>query len=442
MKSLIPQETYWYKSYIVSPHLTNPNFHQKFRRRFRLPYGTFLKLLQQVTDHPFFSRWHPSKIIMHPKLSPIGLLLLGSLRYLGRGWTFDDLEETTGIDEEVHRVFFHQFIRFGGDVLYPQYVKYPKNSEEAKKHTNEFSIAGLNGGVGSMDACHIIIEKCYHRLKQNHLGGKSKLTCRSFNLTANHRRQILHTTSGHPARWNDKTIVLHDKFACDLRKGKIMQDHIFELLQKDHNGNICAVKYRGAWLLVDNGYLNWGTTIPPMKHTIYQDASRWSEWLESMRKDVECTFGILKGRWRILKSGIRLHGVDVADKIWMTCCALHNLLLEEDGLSVDWSGEIGLFDYDVDSDKLPFAMRRLQNPSLRRNYDCSSMGPGDIDIAGPDNEGEVEGTAVLNTSVQDDVRIDEVNDVHLLTSDFFRGKLIEHFDIQFKQNKIRWPRVS
>ena len=126
----------------------------------------------------------------------------------------------------------------------------------------------------------------------------------------------------------------------------------------------------------------------------------------------------------------------------MTCCALHNLLLEEDGLSVDWFGEIGLFDYDEDSDKIPFAMRRLQNPSLRRNYDSSGMGPGDIDIAGPDNEAPVEGTVFHNTSVQGDVRIDEVNDVHLLTSDFFREKLIEHFDIQFKHNKIRWPRVS
>ena len=103
----------------------------------------------------------------------------------------------------------------------------------------------------------------------------------------------------------------------------------------------------------------------------------------------------------------------------MTCCALHNLLLEEDGLSVDWFGEIGLFDYDEDSDKIPFAMRRLQNPSLRRNYDSSGMGPGDIDIAGPDNEAPVEGTVFHNTSVQGDVRIDEVNNVHLLTSDFF-----------------------
>ena len=55
-----------------------------------------------------------------------------------------------------------------------------------------------------------------------------------------------------------------------------------------------------------------------------------------MRKDVECTFGILKGRWRILKAGIRLHGVKAADKIWKTCCALHNWLLDIDGLLANW----------------------------------------------------------------------------------------------------------
>jgi hypothetical protein len=31
---------------------------------------------------------------------------------------------------------------------------------------------------------------------------------------------------------------------------------------------------------------------------------QWSKLLESMRKDVKCTFGILKERWRILKSGM------------------------------------------------------------------------------------------------------------------------------------------
>ena len=87
-------------------------------------------------------------------------------------------------------------------------------------------------------------------------------------------------------------------------------------------------------------------------------------------------------------------------------------------------------------------MKRLQNPSLRRNYDSSGMGPGDIDIAGPDNERPVEGTVVNNASAQGDVRIDEVNNVHLFASDFFREKLIEHFDTQFKRNNIRWPQAS
>jgi Plant transposon protein len=58
--------------------------------------------------------------------------------------------------------------------------------------------------------------------------------------------------------------------------------------------------------------------------------------LESMRKDVECTFGIRKGRFRILKIGIRLHSIESVDRLWKTCCALHNMLLDDDGLSTNW----------------------------------------------------------------------------------------------------------
>ena len=38
-----------------------------------------------------------------------------------------------------------------------------------------------------------------------------------------------------------------------------------------------------------------------------------------------------------MKSGIRLQGVDAVDKIWLTCCALHNWFLEIDGLNAEWS---------------------------------------------------------------------------------------------------------
>ena len=120
-----------------------------------------------------------------------------------------------------------------------------------------------------MNACHVITENCSHRLKQNHFGGKSKLTCQSFNLTCNHRRKILHTTSGHPARWNDKNIVLFNNFATDLRNGTIMNDNQFVLFEHNESDIIVEVKYCGAWIIVDNGYFDWSVTIPPMKDIMY-----------------------------------------------------------------------------------------------------------------------------------------------------------------------------
>ena len=83
------------------------------------------------------------------------------------------------------------------------------------------------------------------------------------------------------------------------------------------------------------------TTVPPLKHHGTEAEHQWSQWLESSWKDFECTFGILKCHWRILKTGIRLEGMEVANNIWKTFCALHNWLLETDGLDGEWDGELG-----------------------------------------------------------------------------------------------------
>ena len=34
------------------------------------------------------------------------------------------------------------------------------------------------------------------------------------------------------------------------------------------DGEIKTVHYRGAWVLVDNGYLNWAVTVPPLKNPV------------------------------------------------------------------------------------------------------------------------------------------------------------------------------
>ena len=148
-----------------------------------------------------------------------------------------------------------------------------------RHNSQEYTTAGFYGAVGSLDECQVIIEKFSHQLRQNYLIGKSKQTCRSFNLTCNHRRQILHTTLDHPTRWNDKTIVLCDKLAIGMRRGELISDNVFELYDKNDRGDIIKVKYRWSWQLVDNGYLNLRTTVTPIKNTVYIDQDRWSKWL-------------------------------------------------------------------------------------------------------------------------------------------------------------------
>jgi len=180
-------------------------------------------------------------------------------------------------------------------------------------------------------------------------------------------------------------MVRLDQFISGVRDGSLLQDNNFELLAYDRLGNVISVKYKGVYVIVDNGYLQWSCTVPPFTVTGDMDEIRWSKWLESMRKDVECTFGILKGRWRILKSGIYLQGVDAVNKVWLTCCALHNWLLEIDGLNAEWSeistpgsdweGELGYCDFEGINVRVPWSLTRLSQRLDPRTLDLSGMGP-------------------------------------------------------------------
>lgn len=229
---------------------------------------------------------------------------------------------------------------------------------------------------------------------------------------------------------------MFDAFVRGIHDGNALDDAEFQLYERRCDGTTVLVMYKGAYVISDNGYLRWAATIPPYKTTGKMSEVRWSRWVESMRKDVECTFGILKGRWRILKTGIRVHGVDVVDQIWLTCCALHNWLLEEDGLDQPWDGPLGEVDAadiaTLHGDIPQIIAARLGVDALTpRNFDLSGMGPADDDI------GRYAAPSVGEAPAGGSVRV-----VRNLDRDYFRSKLVEHFDILWSKNQIRWPKAT
>ena len=102
----------------------------------------------------------------------------------------------------------------------------------------EFKAAGFHGAVGSTNATNVTTHECEYNLKNCHLGGKSSHTSRTYNATVNHRRRLLFSTRGGPARWNDKTLVGFNKFVSGICNGEILEDVEFELFETNINGDV------------------------------------------------------------------------------------------------------------------------------------------------------------------------------------------------------------
>ena len=90
---------------------------------------------------------------------------------------------------------------------------------------------------------------------------------------------------------------MYDKLACGLLYNDLYSSNRFFLFEESSDENYLKKWYSGGYLIVDNGYLDWSVLIPPLKSYISLKELRWSKWVESIRKDVECLFGIQKKRF-------------------------------------------------------------------------------------------------------------------------------------------------
>ena len=130
-----------------------------FGRRFRVPYSVFVLMCNDIRKHEIFERWTCDDAAGVPP-SDIRLLLLGTLRYLGWVYTFDNACESTYISRDVHRVFLKSFIEYGSTILYEKYVLSPLKEMDKSPIEHIFKIVRLNGYHGSPDGTHIGLLSC------------------------------------------------------------------------------------------------------------------------------------------------------------------------------------------------------------------------------------------------------------------------------------------
>jgi len=155
--------SFFYKQYLSPTVFANGIEHDdsrlgvNFRRRFRVPFPVFSEIFTDIEKvmgkKTAFDRSGAERI-------KVDLLVLGSLRVVGSGCTFDAIEELTNVAQETHCCFFHeQFCRWGERVS-PVHIKMPNCPVTARHVLGLYKRRGFPGYVGSVDCVHVVWDKC------------------------------------------------------------------------------------------------------------------------------------------------------------------------------------------------------------------------------------------------------------------------------------------
>jgi hypothetical protein len=326
---LDPTATQWHKNFIENAALAaDPEsvLGKDFRAKFRIPYTMFAEILEATRNSGMFPDDKVKKSGQKPH--PLAMKLMGTLRRLALGIPIKGLEDMCGISEAVMIKFIHKWEPWFIEHYHGEWVKMPEG-DELDKAQGMFEKCGLAGFVTSMDVVHVKYDRCPWGQRAIHTGKEGYPTL-GFQFHCGHNRRIYwHSPEGFPGARNDKTIVKFDDFQHALKSNPIYSERDYEVLVADGEREI----RKGVHSLCDGGYHKWITAICGAKHAEEPDLKAFSGLCESVRKDVECLFGILKKRFRILGVASLAHDADNINDVVKVCSVLHNMLLVHDGLA-------------------------------------------------------------------------------------------------------------
>lgn len=195
--------------------------------------------------------------------------------------------------------------------------------------TSAFNKLGLPGFVSSIDVVHLRYDRCPYAQRPNYKGKEGYPTI-AYQFHVGHNSEIFWLSpEGFPGARNDKTIVMYDDFLRKLTSDPLYCNYEYEIFISDGEKEVM----RGLHSLCDGGYHKWLHTISAVRHAPDIETKAWSNLCESTRKDVECVFGILKKRFRVLATAFLDFEAMKIDNTIKACAILHNMLLKHSGLS-------------------------------------------------------------------------------------------------------------
>ncbi|GKC40333.1 ALP1-like protein isoform X1 [Tanacetum coccineum] len=93
--------------------------------------------------------------------------------------------------------------------------------------------------------------------------------------------------------------------------------------------------YRKCYYLADGIYPAWSTFVKTFSVARDEKTLKFKRVQEAARKDIERAFGVLQGRWGIIRQPARAMQINTLKRIMYCCIILHNMILEDEGFEVN-----------------------------------------------------------------------------------------------------------
>lgn len=214
---------------------------------------------------------------------------------MGRNATFDCLSENTGISASRHRSWTYAFVQWYASQRFPLTVRLPSTESEIEESVKQYADVALPGIIGSMDGTVIPIFAEYTS-KVVMVSYKMPYTVCNVQMIVGHNRQIYSVSDLFRGSATDSAITALDVAVKAITHDDMYKNFPVSFLSPTNSGTMQMLHSKGLSLLVDGGYGaakvlqgggTWVTSVNESKYCV---------WIERQRKDVECTFGILKSR--------------------------------------------------------------------------------------------------------------------------------------------------
>ncbi|XP_052137304.1 uncharacterized protein LOC127755649 [Oryza glaberrima] len=297
----------------------NPVFtQQQFRRRYRMNKPLFLRIMNALSEWDTYFTHRVDALGRHG-VSPLQKCT-AVMRMLAYSACADETDEYCRIGGTTAYESLDRFCRGVIEIFGPEYLRKP-TVDDVQRILQMHEERGFPGMLGSIDCMHWKWKNCPNGWKGMYTRGDYGTATIILEAVASRDRWIWHCFFGAAGSNNDINVLNQSNIFTNILMGTSTR------VQFTVNGH----EYNLGYYLADGIYPEWATLVKSIKHPQLEKDKLYAQRQESARKDVECAFGILKARFKVVATPTNLWKQAEISNIMTACIIMHNMIVEDEG---------------------------------------------------------------------------------------------------------------